>query len=451
MALGTLAVNVVLNNEAFEREMRKTRQTIGSFRKDVSDSTQTISKLGSLMRGGAMVYSVNRFTDMAAAMLEAKRKGESMFNAFLSGLPIINRLSESANRLANELSGLAAAQEAAAKSTNLVKGIDKTRESLERSIAINSAGKENAGAVQAKFAYEDRLKEIDALEAEAEAVRKYNAEIDKQIATLQTRRTGVPGGGSAAFSGGLSPTEAQRQRQIADLQSQKLVIQNLGPLRTAAEREYEAALRKSNEQLDNQNSKIDKLVTKLEESRDLERIVQGIGMAFTNAFDSAIAEGQKLRAVMQALARDISRVIVHETVSRPIGQAIAAGIGSLFANGGGGGGMIPAGTSVAGGGNPYFLHEGGIVGETALMRNVSGLAMLGAPRLHTGLRPNEFTAVLERGETVIPKGGGRGMTINVQTPDVTATQRWLWNNRHSLADMMMGAGRENNKIRRTER
>jgi TP901 family phage tail tape measure protein len=188
----------------------------------------------------------------------------------------------------------------------------------------------------------------------------------------------------------------------------------------------------------------------LEQAQRLSRIAEDIGNSFTSAFDRAIIEGEKLRVVLAGIAQDIARSVVHETVSVPIGQAIAGAIGGLGgALGGAGAGMAP---SPEGGTMGVGYHQGGIVGETALMRNISGLAMLGAPRLHTGLRPNEFAAVLERGETVVPKGDGRGnLTINVSTPDATATQRWLWANRHGFADMMTGAGRENNKVRRMER
>jgi hypothetical protein len=57
---------------------------------------------------------------------------------------------------------------------------------------------------------------------------------------------------------------------------------------------------------------------------------------------------------------------------------------------------------------------------------VSAAAFLGAPRLHNGLRSDEVPAILQKGEQVIPKNevGGGNVTINVSTPDASATQRW---------------------------
>lgn len=51
-----------------------------------------------------------------------------------------------------------------------------------------------------------------------------------------------------------------------------------------------------------------------------------------------------------------------------------------------------------------IFHDGGIVGETsAPMRSVSPALFAGAPRFHDGLMPDEFPAILQRGEAVIPR------------------------------------------------
>jgi hypothetical protein len=58
-------------------------------------------------------------------------------------------------------------------------------------------------------------------------------------------------------------------------------------------------------------------------------------------------------------------------------------------------------------------HIGGIVGETPFpLRMVPASAFEMAPRLHAGLRGDEFPAILQRGETVSPKGAG-GVTVNL--------------------------------------
>jgi hypothetical protein len=91
------------------------------------------------------------------------------------------------------------------------------------------------------------------------------------------------------------------------------------------------------------------------------------------------------------------------------------------------------GTNTGGGGNSNtsmwttaaallvsILHDGGVVGQTsAPTRSVSPGLFVGAPRLHGGLAPDEFPAILQKGETVIPKnkkavaGSAPPVTVNV--------------------------------------
>jgi len=52
-------------------------------------------------------------------------------------------------------------------------------------------------------------------------------------------------------------------------------------------------------------------------------------------------------------------------------------------------------------------HSGWNVGTSPpATRNVNPIMFAGAPRLHNGLRSDEFPAILQEGEQVIPKGGG---------------------------------------------
>jgi len=60
-------------------------------------------------------------------------------------------------------------------------------------------------------------------------------------------------------------------------------------------------------------------------------------------------------------------------------------------------------------------HSGGGFG-TQNARSISPMAFMGAPRFHNGLMPDEFTAILQKGETVLPKGfspAGGGVSINM--------------------------------------
>jgi hypothetical protein len=62
----------------------------------------------------------------------------------------------------------------------------------------------------------------------------------------------------------------------------------------------------------------------------------------------------------------------------------------------------------------FTYHQGGVVGDTSVpMRNVNPGIFANAPRLHSGLAGDEFPAILQKGETVIQKGGGAGVTVNI--------------------------------------
>jgi hypothetical protein len=58
-----------------------------------------------------------------------------------------------------------------------------------------------------------------------------------------------------------------------------------------------------------------------------------------------------------------------------------------------------------------------------------------APRLHTGLRPDEFPAILQRGEEVVPRGERDGgvRTVNIFTPDTRTMAEWVRRNRGVFA------------------
>ena len=61
------------------------------------------------------------------------------------------------------------------------------------------------------------------------------------------------------------------------------------------------------------------------------------------------------------------------------------------------------------------------MGESSVSRRaVPAYAFAGAPRFHSGLMPDEFPAILQKGETVLPKNtrmGGNNVTFNITTPN----------------------------------
>lgn len=156
-----------------------------------------------------------------------------------------------------------------------------------------------------------------------------------------------------------------------------------------------------------------------------------IGRVFSDLF-SALITGTELTAekILQTVQRTLLSQAFQQLFSYVGGQlggspgnpGLLAQLGSFLGFSGGGSGP----PSVSAGGTAStsssssivpvsFFHSGGIVGEAAPSRRLPASLFAGAPRLHAGgtLAPGEVPAVLQRGETVLPRGGARmQVTIN---------------------------------------
>lgn len=76
-------------------------------------------------------------------------------------------------------------------------------------------------------------------------------------------------------------------------------------------------------------------------------------------------------------------------------------------------------SGVTGGGTTSVavMHTGGVVGTDGARARVPAWVFAGAPEYHTGgvagLKPNEVPAILERGERIIPNGGGGMVPVKI--------------------------------------
>ena len=111
-----------------------------------------------------------------------------------------------------------------------------------------------------------------------------------------------------------------------------------------------------------------------------------LGMTFESAFENAIVKGEDLRSVMSGLLEDIARIILRMYVVIPLVNSVMGFMSSAFG--------LPA----------VKMHGGGVVGAGGTISLVPAGAFIGAPRLHKGLASDEFPAILQRGETVLPRG-----------------------------------------------
>lgn len=78
-----------------------------------------------------------------------------------------------------------------------------------------------------------------------------------------------------------------------------------------------------------------------------------LGFTFSSAFEDAIVMGGNLRDVLRGLAQDVSRILVRNTITKPMAEWLTASIGA-FAFGG-----AKAGGGSVSGGTPYMVGERG--------------------------------------------------------------------------------------------
>ena len=193
--------------------------------------------------------------------------------------------------------------------------------------------------------------------------------------------------------------EAARARLMVEQNTQ----QQLADLRAKAREEEIAAAREE------AKNKADASAKEMERVRaETERVMEKareLGMTFGSAFEDAIVQGNDLRDVLRGLLQDITRIFLRQQVTGPLTDAL----GAAFAS---------SGFSI--------FHKGGMVGGPAPMRTLPTAALIGAPRLHNGLAPDEFPAILQKGEEVIPKGGrggGNSYFIDARGADAGAVVR----------------------------
>jgi hypothetical protein len=116
---------------------------------------------------------------------------------------------------------------------------------------------------------------------------------------------------------------------------------------------------------------------------------------FSDALAKAIVRGDDLGDSMRALGLDIAQMFAKQAIL----TGISGGFGAIF------GTTVPA------------MHGGGIAGrDRSGMRTVNPAIFAHAPRLHGGLAPDEFPAILQAGERVqsraeVSRGGSSNQRL----------------------------------------
>ena len=153
-------------------------------------------------------------------------------------------------------------------------------------------------------------------------------------------------------------------------------------------------------------------------AKNSERVFSNAASKIEDSLVDMVSTGEfsmkKLGDVVQSIEQDILRSFIRENITGPI----ASGLSSILGGGAGGG---SSGGGIFGSLFSSIFHEGGVVGESmTASRSLPAFAFAGAPRFHNGLMPDEFPAILQKGETVIPRNkkvGGMNVTFNISTPN----------------------------------
>ena len=130
--------------------------------------------------------------------------------------------------------------------------------------------------------------------------------------------------------------------------------------------------------------------------------------AFTGKLDSLQDYFLAFLTSIQRMSADIAGQMAKDLIfgKGAGGGGLLSGLGGLLSSYFGGG--TPAGWE-----NAWTHHAGGMAGSGAPDRMMPAWMIAHAPRFHSGLAPDEIPAVLQRGETVLPRGVPVQVSISV--------------------------------------
>ena len=186
--------------------------------------------------------------------------------------------------------------------------------------------------------------------------------------------------------------------------------------------------------------------------------------AFTGELDTARDYFKAFtETITRAWSNMLSKMLMESMQTESLMKGIK-GIGGFLSGLFGGGSMAgsyagPASLATAGNvGFTGLWHSGGVVGRDspAGFRETNSSMFYNAPRLHSGLMPDEFPAILQRGETVIPKGKQETQqkeTVNynivIQAVDAKSFSDLTKRNPQAIIGPIVSAINDNNSSMRT--
>jgi lambda family phage tail tape measure protein len=368
---------------------------------------------------------------------EAKRRVDLLFKDQSNSTPAQNALSSIDASTKAKLAKLD--EEAAKPALALAEANQKIVESLQKRAALEGLGDPRSKFIQA---------EVDKLNASA--TDAYRQKVAELAGVLYDREQATKAAKEADEAQQRAIEEINREllrtvpsydlaKQALDAWKEKM-IRDLGEVTDANRAAFEALEKvfaeKQTKLYDEALAKSDKWedgVTRglrnyakeaTNAAKNAEELFGGAARKVEDTLVDMVSTGEfsfkKLGDLVQSIEQDILRIFIRQNITGPIASSLSNALGG----GGGSGGQGIFGSFFDDIFSSIF-HSGGVVGETmAARRSVPAHAFIGAPRLHNGLMPDEFPAILQKGETVIPKNqkmmGGMNVTFNISTPNPQA-------------------------------
>jgi len=146
-------------------------------------------------------------------------------------------------------------------------------------------------------------------------------------------------------------------------------------------------------------------------AESMNKVFDGMTDALT---DFVMTGKMDFGSLANSIIKDLIRIQIQSQITGPLSGALSGFIKGAF-----GGGNVEMGQSFTGGVDYGFMHSGGIVGtESSFSKALPPSTFANAPRYHSGLKPDEFPAILQKGEGVFTKGqmqamGGGNQSIRV--------------------------------------
>jgi lambda family phage tail tape measure protein len=361
----------------------------------------------------------------------AKRRIDALFKD--------NRNSEAADRARSAVDASLSAklgkidEEAARPARQLAEANQKVVESLEKRLQVESLSDPKARFVQAELdklnanataEYREQVKELaaaiydkqkaeqdskEASEAHERAIEELNRELLELKPSYDTAKQAL---------------DEWKEKMIQDLggvtEENRRFIEQLEQLYNLKLKEiYDKSLQDSNKWEDGAVRALNRYAEEATNAaKNAEEVFGSASKKIEDTLVDMVSTGEfsfkKIGDLIQSIQQDILRSFIRQNITGPI----ASELGGLFGGGGGG----------ASGGGGFFssifssiFHSGGVVAETmAARRAVPAHVFMGAQRFHDGLMPDEFPAILQKGETVLPKGMKQAapqVVMNISTPN----------------------------------